>query len=134
MTNKINTMLKAITDRIAGTLPSNTVKNSKLGTHPVLFAHSYLTTDPRCLTQIHSSINTITIHLKQPKKSQVDEPEIEHEEGNPKDTNSNPQPQPDPFSYIVTEQVRKLNSMLESLGLVPQSSKTKKFYSKRGDG
>ncbi|GJU14895.1 hypothetical protein Tco_1142861 [Tanacetum coccineum] len=35
MTNKINTVLKAITDRIAGTLPSNTVKNPKLGTHPV---------------------------------------------------------------------------------------------------
>ncbi|GJZ69362.1 hypothetical protein Tco_0632912 [Tanacetum coccineum] len=35
MTNKINTVLKAITDQIAGTLPSNTVKNPKLGTHPV---------------------------------------------------------------------------------------------------
>ncbi|GKE21904.1 hypothetical protein Tco_1433416, partial [Tanacetum coccineum] len=30
MTNKINTVLKAITDRIAGTLPSDTVKNPKL--------------------------------------------------------------------------------------------------------
>ncbi|GKB39824.1 ribonuclease H-like domain-containing protein [Tanacetum coccineum] len=35
MTNKIDTVLKAITDRIAGTLPSDTVKNLKLGTHPV---------------------------------------------------------------------------------------------------
>ncbi|GJR06932.1 MAK10-like protein [Tanacetum coccineum] len=35
MTNKIDTVLKAITDRIAGTLPSDTVKNPKLGTHPV---------------------------------------------------------------------------------------------------
>ncbi|GJY02277.1 hypothetical protein Tco_0360429 [Tanacetum coccineum] len=35
MTNKIDTMLKAITDRIAGTLPSDTVKNPKLRTHPV---------------------------------------------------------------------------------------------------
>ncbi|GJR90124.1 hypothetical protein Tco_0214135 [Tanacetum coccineum] len=32
MTNKIDTMLKAITDRIVGTLPSNTVKNPKLST------------------------------------------------------------------------------------------------------
>nr|GEX25359.1 zinc finger, CCHC-type [Tanacetum cinerariifolium] len=39
MTNKINTVLKAITDRIAGTLPSDTVKNPKLGTHPVSSAH-----------------------------------------------------------------------------------------------
>ncbi|GJV54781.1 zinc finger, CCHC-type containing protein [Tanacetum coccineum] len=33
MTNKIDTVLKAITDQIAGTLPSDTVKNPKLGTH-----------------------------------------------------------------------------------------------------
>ncbi|GJZ93146.1 hypothetical protein Tco_0665211 [Tanacetum coccineum] len=39
MTNKINTVLKAFTDRIAGTLPSDTVKIPKLGTHPVSFAH-----------------------------------------------------------------------------------------------
>ncbi|GJR38783.1 hypothetical protein Tco_1214467 [Tanacetum coccineum] len=32
MTNKIDTVLKAITDRIAGTLPSDTVKNPKLST------------------------------------------------------------------------------------------------------
>ncbi|GKA04288.1 hypothetical protein Tco_0677069 [Tanacetum coccineum] len=35
MTNKIDIVLKAITDRIVGTLPSDTVKNPKLGTHPV---------------------------------------------------------------------------------------------------
>ncbi|GJY69207.1 hypothetical protein Tco_0472189 [Tanacetum coccineum] len=38
MTNKINTVLKAITDRITSTLPSDMVKNPKLGTHPVLSA------------------------------------------------------------------------------------------------
>ncbi|GKC95629.1 hypothetical protein Tco_1161071 [Tanacetum coccineum] len=38
MTNKIDIVLKAITDQIAGTLPSDTVKNPKLGTHPVLSA------------------------------------------------------------------------------------------------
>ncbi|GJR65178.1 hypothetical protein Tco_0011243 [Tanacetum coccineum] len=46
MTNKIDTILKAITDRIVGALPSNTVKNPKLGTHPVLSACSYSTMDP----------------------------------------------------------------------------------------
>ncbi|GKB26008.1 hypothetical protein Tco_0865409, partial [Tanacetum coccineum] len=35
MTNKIDIVLKAITDQITGTLPSDTVKNLKLGTHPV---------------------------------------------------------------------------------------------------
>ncbi|GJZ24960.1 hypothetical protein Tco_0562419 [Tanacetum coccineum] len=134
MTNKIDIVLKAITDRIAGTLPSDMVKNPKLGTHSVSSARSYPTKDPQCSTQIHSSINTITIHPKQLEKSQLDEPEIEHEEGNPEDTNSNPQPQPDPFASIVTEQVRKLNSMLESLGLVPQSFNTKFVCTKEDDG
>ncbi|GKE82784.1 hypothetical protein Tco_1552784, partial [Tanacetum coccineum] len=45
MSNKINTVLKAITDRIAGTLPSDTVKNPKLGTHLVSSARSYPTID-----------------------------------------------------------------------------------------
>ncbi|GKC76524.1 hypothetical protein Tco_1127298 [Tanacetum coccineum] len=65
MTNKIDTVLKAITDQIAGTLPSDMVKNPKLGTHPVLSARSYPTMDLQCSTQIHSPINTITIHPKQ---------------------------------------------------------------------
>ncbi|GKC43736.1 hypothetical protein Tco_1061458 [Tanacetum coccineum] len=64
MTNKIDTMLKAITDQIAGALPSDTVKNPKLGTHPVSSARSYPTEDPQCPAHIHSSINTITIHPK----------------------------------------------------------------------
>ncbi|GJS38032.1 hypothetical protein Tco_0536414 [Tanacetum coccineum] len=133
MTNKIDTMLKAITDRIAGTLPSDTVKNPKLGTHPVSSARSYLTMDPQCSTQIHSSINAVRIHPKHPEESKVNEPDVKQEEDNPRDTNSNPHPQPDPLAFITTEQVRKLNSMLESLGLVPQSSNTKFVYSKEYD-
>ncbi|GJZ21395.1 retrotransposon ORF1 [Tanacetum coccineum] len=70
MTNK-NTMLKAITDQIPGTLPSDTVKNLKLGTHPVSCARSYPTQDPQSSTHIHSSINAITIHPKQPEESQI---------------------------------------------------------------
>ncbi|GKE04652.1 hypothetical protein Tco_1396670, partial [Tanacetum coccineum] len=62
MTSKIDTVLKAITDRIAGALPSDTVKNPKL------------------------------------------------------------------------KQAQKLNSMLELLGLVPQSSNTKFVCSKEDDG
>ncbi|GJW52899.1 MAK10-like protein [Tanacetum coccineum] len=72
MTNKIDTVLKAITDRIAGELPSDTVNNPKLNvnsTTSVLSAHSYPTDDPRCSTHIHDSINTITIHPEQQSDS-----------------------------------------------------------------
>ncbi|GKC29396.1 hypothetical protein Tco_1036690 [Tanacetum coccineum] len=71
MTNKIDTVLKAITDRITEVLPSDTVKNPKLNvnsTSPVLSARSYPTEDPQCSTRIHSSINAITIYPKQPDR------------------------------------------------------------------
>ncbi|GJU90855.1 MAK10-like protein [Tanacetum coccineum] len=51
MTNKIDTLLKAITDRIAGALPSDTVKNPKLSinsTSLVLSTRSYPAVDPQC--------------------------------------------------------------------------------------
>ncbi|GJU78187.1 MAK10-like protein [Tanacetum coccineum] len=134
ITNKIDIVLKAITDQIMGTLPSDTVKNPKLGTHPISSARSFPTIDPQCSTQIPSSINAITIYPKQPEEPQVNEPDMEQEEGNPGNTNSYPHPQPDPFASISTKQVRKLNSMLESLGLVPQSSNTKFACSKEDDG
>ncbi|GJR28916.1 protein kinase-like domain, concanavalin A-like lectin/glucanase domain protein [Tanacetum coccineum] len=93
MTNKIDTVLKAITDRMAGALPSDTVKNPKLNvntTTSVLFARSYPTEDPQCSTYIHGSINAITIHLKQQsnsRNSKVEEKERERE-GGPEDTNT----------------------------------------------
>ncbi|GKD12443.1 hypothetical protein Tco_1196850, partial [Tanacetum coccineum] len=94
---------------------------------------------PRCLlvfTQLRSDIllnphplaqsKRSQIHPKQPEESQVNEPDIGQEEkGNLGNINSNPHPQPDPLASIATKQVRNLNSMLESLGLVPQSSNTK---------
>ncbi|GJV45996.1 hypothetical protein Tco_1430532 [Tanacetum coccineum] len=49
MTNKIDTVMKAIIDRIARALPSDTVKNSKLGTHPVSSARSYPKNGPAML-------------------------------------------------------------------------------------
>ncbi|GJV44251.1 hypothetical protein Tco_0785997 [Tanacetum coccineum] len=90
MTNKINTILKAITDRIAGALPSDTVKNPKLSTYPVLAARSYPTEDSQCSTHIHGSINTITIYPKQQNDSRdsMGEEEEQEREGNPKDTNT----------------------------------------------
>ncbi|GJS36347.1 MAK10-like protein [Tanacetum coccineum] len=90
MTNKIDIVLKAITDRIAGTLPSETVKNPKLSTHPVLSACSYLTMDPQCSTHVHGSINAVTIHPKQHNDSRASmaEEEEKEREGNPVDTNT----------------------------------------------
>ncbi|GJW26182.1 retrotransposon ORF1 [Tanacetum coccineum] len=61
-------------------------------------------------------------------------PDTKEEKGNLGNINSNPHPQPDPLASIATEQVRKMNSMLESLGLVPQSSNTKFVCSKEDDG
>ncbi|GJR68881.1 MAK10-like protein [Tanacetum coccineum] len=93
MTNKINTVLKAITDRMAGALPSDTVKNPKPNVNPttsVLFARSYPTEDPQCSTHTHGSINTIIIHPKQQSNShdsKVEEEEQERE-GNPEGTDT----------------------------------------------
>ncbi|GJR17992.1 hypothetical protein Tco_0966519 [Tanacetum coccineum] len=62
MTNKIDTVLKAITDQIAGTLPSDTVKNPKLGTHPAeqLLLRATLKTTP-----------SFTVALKKPHTSSL---------------------------------------------------------------
>nr|GEZ51411.1 UBN2 domain-containing protein [Tanacetum cinerariifolium] len=90
MTNKIDTVLKAITDRMAGALPSDKVKNSKLNvnsTSPVLFARSYPTEDPQCSTRIHGSINTITIHQSNPHNDKPEEDERKRE-GNLENTNA----------------------------------------------
>ncbi|GJV95571.1 hypothetical protein Tco_1547148 [Tanacetum coccineum] len=98
-------------------------------------AHSYPTQDPQCSNHVHGSINAITIHPKQPEGSQVNRPdEGQEEEGNLGNTSSNPHPQSDLLASIATKQVRKLNSMLESLILVPQSSNTKFVCSKEDDG
>ncbi|GJZ56160.1 hypothetical protein Tco_0611353, partial [Tanacetum coccineum] len=81
MTNKIDTVLKAITDRIAGALPSDMVKNTKLSTTPVLSARFYPTIDPQCLSHPLNSINAIKAHFKEATISQTSlrQPEIEIE-------------------------------------------------------
>ncbi|GJW39225.1 hypothetical protein Tco_0065070 [Tanacetum coccineum] len=78
MTNKIETVLKAITDQMARAILNDMVKNPKLNidpTSPILSARSYPTEDPQCLTHIHGSTNTITIHPKQQINSHNDKPE-----------------------------------------------------------
>ncbi|GJW40672.1 MAK10-like protein [Tanacetum coccineum] len=85
MTNKINTVLKVITDQITGTLPSDTIKNPKLGTTPVLFARSYPTIDPQCSSHPSNSINAIKAHFKEATTSQTSlrQPESENKPSQP---------------------------------------------------
>ncbi|GJU27493.1 hypothetical protein Tco_1166114 [Tanacetum coccineum] len=64
MTDKIDIVLKAITDRIAGTLPSDTVKNPKLSTSPVFSARSYLTINPQPSSHPSTSINAIKVDFR----------------------------------------------------------------------
>ncbi|GJZ07920.1 MAK10-like protein [Tanacetum coccineum] len=87
MTNKINTVLKAIIDQIAGTLPSDTVKNPKLGTHPVLSAHSYPTVDPQCSSYPSTSINTIKAHFMEATipQTSLQQPVVEIEPQQPEE-------------------------------------------------
>ncbi|GKC07648.1 hypothetical protein Tco_0999258 [Tanacetum coccineum] len=136
MTNKIDIVLKAITDRIAGTLPTDTVKNPKLSTSLVLSARSYPIIDPQCSAQIQSSINGITIHPKQQGDSRDDKTEGNEEErkdslGNIHYNSSTP---PDTSVSFITEKVLKFISLFESLGLVPPSSNTELVCTKEGDG
>ncbi|GKE61574.1 hypothetical protein Tco_1511941 [Tanacetum coccineum] len=103
MTNKIDTVMKAITDQIAGTLPSDTVKNPKLSTYPVSSARSYPTEDPQCSTQTHGLINTITIHTEQQSTS------YDNEEDNPENIHVDPPTPPDPSVTFITENVTPPN-------------------------
>ncbi|GKD49137.1 DNA-directed DNA polymerase [Tanacetum coccineum] len=76
MTNKIDTVLKAINDRITGALPSDTVKNPKLNvnsTSPVLSTRSYPTKDPQCSSRSLNSINAIRTCSKQTSNLQKDQ-------------------------------------------------------------
>ncbi|GJR35433.1 hypothetical protein Tco_1211117 [Tanacetum coccineum] len=104
MTNKIDTMFKAISDRIAGTLPRDMVKNLKLSTYPVLSARSYPTEDPQCLTQTYGLIYAITIHTEQQSASyNNEEKENKKEEDNLENIHVDPPTPPDPFITFITE-------------------------------
>ncbi|GJW25273.1 hypothetical protein Tco_0039084 [Tanacetum coccineum] len=107
MTNKIDTVLKAITDRIARALPSNMVKNPKLNinsTSSVLSAYSYPTEDPQCSTQIYGSINTIAIHQSNPHNDKPEE-EDQEEKDDLENINTNPSLPPNPSVSFIIEKV-----------------------------
>ncbi|GJX97113.1 hypothetical protein Tco_0352911 [Tanacetum coccineum] len=110
MTNKIDTFLKAINDRMTGALPNDTVKNPKLNdnsTSSVLFTRSY-----PVMTQLQRNARR---QKKKERKRRAD----------PENINTNLPSPPDPSVSFITEKVCKLNSSLESINLVPQSSDVK---------
>nr|GEV58841.1 MAK10-like protein [Tanacetum cinerariifolium] len=135
MTNKMDTVLKAIIDRIAGALPSDTVKNLKLSTSPVLSAHSYLNMDPQRSSNIQGSINTITIHSEKQSDSYEEKAKKneEEEKDNPKNSHVNPSTLPNLSVAFITKKVLKFNSFFESLRLVPQSFDTEVVCTKGDD-
>nr|GEV87833.1 hypothetical protein [Tanacetum cinerariifolium] len=87
MTNKIDIVLKSITIQISGTLPSDMVKNLKLGTHLVSSAHSYPAINPQCSCHPSNSINAIKTHFKEANISQpsLHQPEIKTEPPQPEE-------------------------------------------------
>ncbi|GJV09239.1 hypothetical protein Tco_1346895 [Tanacetum coccineum] len=116
MTNKIDTVLKAITDQIAGALPSD-----KYGT--------------QCSNHVQGLINTITIHSEKQSDS-YDEKAKENEEeekDSKKNIHVNPSTPLDSSVAFIIEKVLKFNSFFESLGLVPQSFNTEVIFTKGDD-
>nr|GEU68270.1 hypothetical protein [Tanacetum cinerariifolium] len=87
MTNKIDTVLKAITDRIAGKLPSDTVKNPKISATSVLSARSYPTIDPQFSSHPSNPINAIKAHFKEATiyQTSLQQPKIETEPPQPEE-------------------------------------------------
>ncbi|GJY36737.1 hypothetical protein Tco_0422115 [Tanacetum coccineum] len=69
---------EAITDQMAGALPSDTVKNPKLNVNPtflVLSARSYPTDDPHCLSHPSNSINAVKKCSKETNHPQKYQPQ-----------------------------------------------------------
>nr|GFC17559.1 hypothetical protein [Tanacetum cinerariifolium] len=104
MTNKIDTGLKDITDRIAGALLCDTVKNLKLSTFPVLSAHSYLNMDSQCSNHIHDSINAVTVYSEKQSDSYDEKAKQnkEEEKDSLKNIHVNPSTLPDPSVSFIT--------------------------------
>ncbi|GJT55980.1 MAK10-like protein [Tanacetum coccineum] len=87
MTNKIDTILKAINDRVIGALPSDTVKNSKLNVNPtssISFARSYPMEDPQSSFCPLNSINAVKMCSKESNSFQKDQLQTVFEIGTPK--------------------------------------------------
>nr|GEV78833.1 hypothetical protein [Tanacetum cinerariifolium] len=136
MSNKIDIVLKAITNRIVRALPSDTVKNPKLSTSLVFSHRFYPNMNPQCSNHIYGSINAVTIHPEQQNDSYDDKAKKskEEEKDSPKNIHANPSTPLEPSVSFITEKVLKLNSFFESLELVPQSSDTEVVCTLGDDG
>ncbi|GKE27368.1 hypothetical protein Tco_1442752 [Tanacetum coccineum] len=122
MTNKIDTMLKAITEQLIKAPPRDTVKHPRINidsTPSASSAHSYPMRDPQGSNPIHGSINKITWFPKKPEKPHNDEPT--EEVSDLENTNHEPHPQPDPLSSIATETFCKLSSFVGNLDHASQT-------------
>ncbi|GKB73476.1 MAK10-like protein [Tanacetum coccineum] len=100
-------------DEAGGTLPSDTVKNMKLGTHPISSARSYPTIDPQCSSHPPNSINAIKAHFKEATISQTSlrQPEI--------DTEPPPPEEPEPTLEDEFHDLHLNLPVLEVLGQAP---------------
>ncbi|GJW97919.1 hypothetical protein Tco_0179727 [Tanacetum coccineum] len=107
-------------------------------TSPVLSVHSYPTEDPQCSSRIHNSINVIIMCSKKINKSHNDQTQVKEEgreeKRNLKNINNTLPSPPDPSILFITEKVCKINSFLESSGLVPRSADMKFVCTKEDDG
>ncbi|GJU41255.1 hypothetical protein Tco_1194212 [Tanacetum coccineum] len=143
MTNKIYIVLKAITDRMARALPSDTVKNPKLNlntTTAILSARSYPTEDQQFSTHIHArregdpeDTNTIAYN-----EEQRDTPQLEREDITVVD-NLGPNRDDEGIEWLDVEEPLDLvdtseASVYESLNKeMPKCSLNYDFKIKRGD-
>ncbi|GKB26023.1 hypothetical protein Tco_0865424 [Tanacetum coccineum] len=79
MTNKIDTFLKVINDRMMRALPSNTIKNPKLNvnsTSLVSFARSYSMEDPQSSSNPFKSVNAMKTCFKSTNALAKDQQQI----------------------------------------------------------
>nr|GEU47655.1 hypothetical protein [Tanacetum cinerariifolium] len=79
ITNKIDTFLKAINDRMMGALPSDTVKNPKLNvnsTSSVSFARSYPIEDPQSSSNPFKLVSDIKMCSKPTNNFQKYQPQV----------------------------------------------------------
>ncbi|GJV68416.1 MAK10-like protein [Tanacetum coccineum] len=119
MINKIDTVLKAINDRITRTLPSDMLKNPKLNVN---------STSPVCLLVLSQQKTPNAYPISTTSKEEGKE-----EKGNPENINTNPLSPLDLSISFITKKVCKLNSLIESLNLVPRSPDTKFVCTKEND-
>ncbi|GJW93203.1 hypothetical protein Tco_0172875 [Tanacetum coccineum] len=134
MTNKIDTVLKAITDRIAGALPSDTVKNPETE-YFSSFVCSFLPNNGSAMLNTlswfdQSRHKSVPDNKATPKTAEQIENEEEREGPNQNTIFDSFNTTRSNHYAFITEKVLKFNL----LGLVPPSSNTELICTKEEDG